>query len=297
MSSNIKSIAPKERRGTKRKHTKKKCSICSKYMINRNYGDLCIYCFLKTYPDIIYVGEDSRKVFVVTSITKKFPQYRCILNKKLPDGGFADIFLYKRSRCIIINVGTNEHVQYAGDIDKMINMGTNINKKYVYFLRFNLDEYSITGADDTVNYTSCWTTDKYVRNIEECEKRIDGLFKSIQHCMRDKPDEKINIIHLYYDIIDNDIQPRDMIDIRALMNDEKNIRKLNGYKKTEHVVKGNRIKYIINKGGKIKISRLESTVQNIIDMGNGNFRYEMIGNNSSFTFNIISSNVILFKKE
>jgi hypothetical protein len=197
----------------KNKYYCKKCdgrNLCKSDWCETNgyskYEGYCVPCFVN---NPINQNKPSMKNYktkekeVVDKITKSFPDFTWVSDKKVQDGCSRrrpDLLLDMGSHIIIVEIDENKHTAYDCSCEnkRLMELSQDLQHRPIVFIRFNPDKYI---NQDGILVDSCWKLSKLgIMQIEkhkqsEWEARINILKEQIQYWI-ENPTEKI--VELFY---------------------------------------------------------------------------------------------------
>lgn len=193
------------------KHPKCKSYLCDT-LANYKYKGYCCYCYINLYPDQkITRNYKTKEKYIVDRIIEKFDKsnYNWI-NDKIIINGYSkrrpDLLLDLDFQIIIIEIDENQHNNYdcICENKRIMQISHDLNFRSIIFIRFNPDQY-IDYNNKLVK--SFWKINKLglcvIKDINECERRINILLDTLQYWINNKTDKTIEIIQLFYDNILN----------------------------------------------------------------------------------------------
>ena len=139
---------------------------------------------------------------------ENFNNYDWIEDKKIEYGCSKkrpDLFLDYGSHVIIIEIDELQHKGYNCETVRVGNLWEDINWKPLVIIRFNPDTYI---NKNRIKIKSPWgITEKRgllkIINNEEWNKRLQRLKKYVKYWLENDPQNKIELIYLYYDSVEN----------------------------------------------------------------------------------------------
>jgi hypothetical protein len=190
--------------------------------VHGKYNGYCFFCFIHTFPDSpITRNYKTKEKEVVEYITKTFPQYTWMTDKKIQDGCSRrrpDLLLDMGEQVIIVEIDENQHIDYDCSCEnkRLMEISQDLGHRPIIFIRFNPDEYHI-GETQRISIQSCFGYNmkgvcilkpKY---INEWNKRLSVLKQQIEYWTNplNKTNKTIEIIQLYFDdfeVVNNIIQ-------------------------------------------------------------------------------------------
>jgi len=188
------------------KHTTCKTPMCS-MRIKEKYNGYCYFCFIHMFPDSpITRNYKTKEKEVVEDITKTFPQYTWISDKKVQDGCSRrrpDLLLDMGEQILIIEIDENQHTDYDCSCEnkRLMEISQDLGHRPIIFIRFNPDEYYV----GETKIQSCWEYDKKglckLKYIDEWNGRLMVLKQQIEYWSNpiNKTNKTIEVIQLYFD--------------------------------------------------------------------------------------------------
>jgi len=180
---------------------------CQTQVSNSRYEGYCLRCFMYTFPDKpISRNYKTKEVAVVDFVTKTFPDFTWIADKKV-NGGCSrrrpDLFLDLGDQIIIIEVDENKHQNYTSSCEnkRIMELSQDVGHVPIVFIRFNPDAYRM----NQVTVTSCWGINKLgicvVRKTKTTEwtQRLQSLETQIEYWSKHRTDRVVETVHLFFD--------------------------------------------------------------------------------------------------
>ena len=175
--------------------------------VSNKYEGYCLFCFSNTFPDKpISKNYKTKELEVVEYITKTFPQYTWITDKKVQDGCSKrrpDLLLDMGDQVIIIEIDENQHLDYDCSCEnkRLMEISQDLSHRPIIFIRFNPDEYYIENKkiQSCFGYDTkgmCKLKPKY---IKEWQTRLNTIKETILYWTENKTNKTIEIIQLYFD--------------------------------------------------------------------------------------------------
>jgi hypothetical protein len=174
----------------------------------KKYKNLCVYCFINTYPDQpISRNYKTKEKNVVDHIIETFPSFTWVVDKKVQDGCSRrrpDLLLDMGLHIIIIEIDENKHIGYdsACQIKRLNELSLDLQCRPIVFIRFNPDAYI---NQEGKQIKSCWKLNKtgITQIIPEKQKewgeRINSLKQKIEYWIYNYPTNNlIEIVELFY---------------------------------------------------------------------------------------------------
>ena len=185
-----------------------KTQFCeSRYNPNPKYQGHCVYCFIHLFPDEPNSRNyKTKEKDVVDRITKEFPDFTWVADKKIQDGCSRrrpDLLLDMGSHIIIMEVDENKHTDYDCSCEhkRLMELSQDLQHRPIIFIRFNPDDYI---NQEGILVKSCWKLNKLgVMQIQktkqtEWEERIEALKQQIQYWIDNPTEKTIEIVELFY---------------------------------------------------------------------------------------------------
>jgi len=200
-----------------RKHLCKPCggkyvcksSWCETIVMNNRekYEGYCLRCFVNLFPDKPNTRNyKTKEKCVVDYITKSFPQFTWVADKKVQDGCSnrrPDLLLDLGSHIIIVEVDENKHTDYDCSCEhkRLMELSQDLQHRPIVFIRFNPDDYT---NQDNVLVKSCWKVNKLgvmqIMKTKETEwkERMLCLKQQIQYWVKHPTEKTVEIVELFY---------------------------------------------------------------------------------------------------
>jgi hypothetical protein len=185
-----------------------KTPLCS-IIVKDKYNGYCSFCFVHMFPDTPTTKNYKTKEKTVAEyITKTFPQYTWITDKKIQDGCSKrrpDLLLDMGEQILIIEIDENQHIDYDCSCEnkRLMEISQDLGHRPIIFIRFNPDEYYI----GETKIQSCWGYDKKgicklkPKYIDEWNERLTILKQQIEYWSNpiNKTGKILEVIQLYFD--------------------------------------------------------------------------------------------------
>jgi len=182
---------------------------CETVSSNPKYEGYCVPCFVN---NPINQNKPAMKNYktkekeVVDQITKSFPNFTWVSDKKVQDGCSRrrpDLLLDMGSHVIIVEVDENKHTAYDCSCEnkRLMELSQDLQHRPIVFIRFNPDKYT---NQDGILVDSCWKLSKLgIMQIEkhkqsEWEERIETLKQQIYYWIENPTEKTVEIVELFY---------------------------------------------------------------------------------------------------
>jgi hypothetical protein len=135
-----------------------KTPLCS-IIVGEKYNSYCYFCFIHMFPDLPTAKNYKTKEKTVAEyITKIFPQYTWITDKKIQDGCSRrrpDLLLDLGFQILIIEIDENQHTDYDCSCEnkRLMEISQDLGHRPIIFIRFNPDSYK---NENGILIKSCW---------------------------------------------------------------------------------------------------------------------------------------------
>ena len=177
--------------------------------VQEKYNGYCLFCFIHTFPNSpITRNYKTKERSVVEYITKTFPQYTWITDKKIHDGCSKrrpDLLLDIGEQILIIEIDENQHTDYDCSCEnkRLMEISQDLGHRPIIFIRFNPDGYYIgkTKIQSCFGYDKkgiCKLNPKYINQWNE---RLYTLKQQIKYWSNplNKTNKIVEVIELYFD--------------------------------------------------------------------------------------------------
>lgn len=174
---------------------------------SKKYDGYCLNCYMHTFPEKpVSRNYKTKEQSVIEFITKEFPQYTVITDKKVADGCSKkrpDLLFDFGDQVVIVEIDENQHRDYECSCEnkRLMELSQDIGHRPLVFIRFNPDSYK--NKEETIS--SCWGLNgNGLCVIKKAKKdewlaRLGALKESVSYWSENKTDKTVEVVQLFYD--------------------------------------------------------------------------------------------------